>query len=135
MRFMNSPEALERLQKVRCFVLDMDGTFYLDTQIIPGSLEFYHAMLASGRQILFLTNNSSHDATHYVNRLQGMGVPVKREQIYTSDMPISEPDLSKGAGISHGQPFPAGGVPALWNMPGGGQSGSGCRRVRYGANL
>ena len=46
MRFMNSPEALERLQKVRCFVLDMDGTFYLDTQIIPGSLEFYHAVLA-----------------------------------------------------------------------------------------
>ena len=86
MRFMNSPEALERLQKVRCFVLDMDGTFYLDTQIIPGSLEFYHAVLASGRQILFLTNNSSHDATHYVNRLQGMGVPVKPEQIYTSGM-------------------------------------------------
>ncbi|MFR1760020.1 MAG: HAD-IIA family hydrolase [Christensenellaceae bacterium] len=86
MRFMNSPEALERLQKVHCFVLDMDGTFYLDTQIIPGSLEFYHAMLASGRQILFLTNNSSHDATHYVNRLQGMGVPVKPEQIYTSGM-------------------------------------------------
>ena len=63
MRFMNSPEALERLQKVHCFVLDMDGTFYLDTQIIPGSLEFYHAQLASGRQILFITNNSSHDAT------------------------------------------------------------------------
>ena len=67
-------------------MLDMDGTFYLDTTIIPGSLEFYHAVINSGRQILFLTNNSSHDAAHYVNRLRGMGVPVTPEQIYTSGM-------------------------------------------------
>lgn len=86
MRFINSPEAVERLRKARCFVLDMDGTFYLDTTIIPGSLEFYHAVINSGRQILFLTNNSSHDAAHYVNRLRGMGVPATPEQIYTSGM-------------------------------------------------
>ena len=86
MSWTNSQEAIARLRDVRCFVLDMDGTFYLDTEIIEGSLEFYHAMLASGRQILFLTNNSSHDSEHYVKRLRAMGVPVEEEQIYTSGM-------------------------------------------------
>ena len=90
MSFSNSPEALKRLQKVKCFVLDMDGTFYLDTEIIPGSLEFYNAILASGRRILFLTNNSSHDRDHYVDRLTTMGVPVTEENVYTSGMAAAQ---------------------------------------------
>ncbi len=90
MSFMNTEEALERLQRVHCFVLDMDGTFYLDTEILPGSLEFYHAVLGSGRRILFLTNNSSHDRDHYVERLRNMGVPVTQEDIYTSGMATAQ---------------------------------------------
>lgn len=90
MSFTNRAEALARLEKVKCFVLDMDGTFYLDTEIIPGSLEFYHGMLNSGRKILFLTNNSSHDAEHYVERLRNMGVPVEPDMIYTSGMATAQ---------------------------------------------
>lgn len=29
------------LAPVRCFLLDMDGTFYLGNQLLEGSLDFY----------------------------------------------------------------------------------------------
>lgn len=65
-------------------MLDMDGTFYLGNQIIPGSLEFIEAVVASGRDYLFLTNNSSHNAEHYVRKLAGMGLQVEKSKVLTS---------------------------------------------------
>ena len=32
------------LQEVKCFLLDMDGTFYLGENILPGSLDFIEAV-------------------------------------------------------------------------------------------
>lgn len=75
---------MHNLDAVKLFMLDMDGTFYLGTKIIPGSLEFIEKVVATGRDFLFLTNNSSHNALHYVNRLAGMGLSVGREKILTS---------------------------------------------------
>ena len=72
------------LSKVKCFLLDMDGTFYLGGRIIPGSLEFIRALENTGRSYLFLTNNSSHNAQFYQKRLEGMGLSVPLERILTS---------------------------------------------------
>ena len=72
------------LQEVKCFLLDMDGTFYLGENILPGSLDFIEAVKKSGRDFLFLTNNSSHNADYYVARLGRMGLKVGREKILTS---------------------------------------------------
>lgn len=73
-----------RLQDVKCFLLDMDGTFYLGNNIIPGSLEFIQKVRETGRDFLFLTNNSSHNAPFYVQRLARMGLEVDRSKILTS---------------------------------------------------
>ncbi len=72
------------LQDVKCFLLDMDGTFYLGNNLIEGSLDFIEKVRATGRDFLFLTNNSSHNADFYVKRLHGMGLDVPREKILTS---------------------------------------------------
>lgn len=72
------------LDKIKCFLLDMDGTFYLGDQIIPGSLEFIEKAVSSGRDYLFLTNNSSHNAPFYVQRLAKMGLNVTKDKILTS---------------------------------------------------
>ena len=72
------------INDTRCFLLDMDGTFYLGNNILPGSLDFIDAVTKSGRDYLFLTNNSSHNADYYVKRLAGMGLDVNREKILTS---------------------------------------------------
>ena len=65
----------ERLAGVRCFLLDMDGTFYLGDRLIDGSLEFLDALARTGRTARFLTNNSSKSARVYTEKLARMGVP------------------------------------------------------------
>ena len=72
------------LKEIRLFVLDMDGTFYLGEQIIPGSLDFIEAVRRTGRQFLFFTNNSSRTPERYMDKLAGMGCPIARSQIMTS---------------------------------------------------
>ena len=41
------------LSGVRCFLLDMDGTFYLGNQLIPGSLDFWRPLSAPGVSACF----------------------------------------------------------------------------------
>ena len=72
------------LDDVRCFLLDMDGTFYLGNQLIDGSLEFIDRVLSSGRNYMFLTNNSSHNAQFYVEKLARMGLKTDRGHVMTS---------------------------------------------------
>lgn len=72
------------LTEIRCFLLDMDGTFYLGDRLLPGAIGFMRYLAASGRDYLFLTNNSSRDAGYYAAKLSGMGWPAGRDAILTS---------------------------------------------------
>lgn len=76
--------AEERLARVRCFLLDMDGTFYLGDRLIEGSLDFLAALGRTGRQCLFLTNNSSKSGAFYEQKLARMGVPEAFCRVLTS---------------------------------------------------
>ncbi|MGI6173344.1 MAG: HAD-IIA family hydrolase [Christensenellales bacterium] len=78
------------IENVKLFLLDMDGTFYLGEKILPGSLEFIEKVRESGRDFLFLTNNSSHNAQYYAERLARMGLVVDREKILTSTLATAE---------------------------------------------
>ena len=75
---------MKTLADVKCVLLDMDGTFYLGNNLIEGSIEFIEAVVKSGREFLFLTNNSSHNANHYVKKLAKMGIHVGAEKVLTS---------------------------------------------------
>lgn len=75
---------MKTLDNIRLFLLDMDGTFYLGENLIEGSLDFIDRVRATGRDFLFLTNNSSHNALFYVERLRRMGLDVDRSKILTS---------------------------------------------------
>ncbi len=77
-------ELAARLARVKLFVLDMDGTFYLGDDLIPGSLEFLDRARATGRDFLFFTNNSSRSPENYMDKLTRMGCPIRRDQIMTS---------------------------------------------------
>lgn len=72
------------LKKIECFALDMDGTIYLGDKWIEGAKEFLEAVEATGRQYLFLTNNSSKNPEAYVEKLERMGLSVGKEKIVTS---------------------------------------------------
>ena len=72
------------LSDVKCFLLDMDGTFYLGGQLIEGSLDFIKRVQETERDFMFLTNNSSHNAAFYVQKLAGMGLEIDRSRVMTS---------------------------------------------------
>ena len=75
----------KQLEQIRCFLLDMDGTFYLGDRLIDGSLDFLQALRRTGRDAWFLTNNSSKSAAAYVEKLSAMSVPEPfRSQVMTS---------------------------------------------------
>lgn len=75
---------IQLLKKIGLFVLDMDGTFYLGDHVIDGALEFVRYVEKTGRRIMFFTNNSSRSPHVYMERLAGMGCPIRRDQIMTS---------------------------------------------------
>ena len=75
---------MKSLNDVKLFLLDMDGTFYLGNQLIEGSLDFIRRVQETGRDFLFLTNNSSHNAPFYVERLKRMGLVIDRRRVMTS---------------------------------------------------
>ena len=52
--------------KKRLFLLDMDGTIYLDETVFDGTLEFLQFCRDTGRRYLFLTNNSSRGVDAYL---------------------------------------------------------------------
>lgn len=74
----------DTLSQIKCFLLDMDGTFYLGDHLLPGSLDFLKALQDSGREALFLTNNSSRSADFYIKKLQRMGVKDPFLRVLTS---------------------------------------------------
>ena len=72
------------LADIRCFLLDMDGTFYLGDKLLEGSLTFLDKLRATGRSALFLTNNSSKSGEAYVQKLKRMGVEEPFLNVLTS---------------------------------------------------
>lgn len=72
------------LAQVRCFLLDMDGTFYLDDRLLNGALEFIETLNESARDYLFLTNNSSKHRSLYAQKITRLGLPIPDEKVFTS---------------------------------------------------
>ena len=74
----------DSLAQVRCFLLDMDGTFYLGEQLLEGALRFIDVLHQQGREFLFLTNNSSKDSGQYAEKITRLGLSISREKVLTS---------------------------------------------------
>ncbi|MCD6323247.1 MAG: HAD-IIA family hydrolase [Clostridiales bacterium] len=66
------------------FILDMDGTFYMETTPIDGALEFLNILHATGRKYIFFTNNSSKSIKDYIKKLKKMGVDATEDNLFSS---------------------------------------------------
>jgi 4-nitrophenyl phosphatase len=73
-----------RLAQVRCFLLDMDGTFYLGNRLIDGALKFINTIQGQGIDFLFLTNNSSRRRHEYAQKFSSLGLDIPNTKIFTS---------------------------------------------------
>ncbi|MCH5198745.1 MAG: HAD-IIA family hydrolase [Oscillospiraceae bacterium] len=64
---------METYNDIKCFIVDMDGTFYLGDELLPGALDFSEAIKKTGRRFFFFTNNSSHSEEECLERLRRIG--------------------------------------------------------------
>jgi len=72
------------LNSTELFVLDMDGTFYLENDILDGSLDFLEAVKRAGKRYIFFTNNSSTSSEEYIKKLAKMNCHITSDMIMTS---------------------------------------------------
>lgn len=72
------------LKDKKLFLLDMDGTLYIDDRLLSGAAEFLQGIKDRGGQYIFMTNNSSKGVGDYIDKLRRMGVTAKPEEFLTS---------------------------------------------------
>ena len=75
---------MEKLREKRLFLLDMDGTIYLDEELFDKVPEFLARVKALGGRYLFLTNNSSRGVEGYMEKMTRLGIATTREDFLTS---------------------------------------------------
>ena len=75
---------MHTLRTKKLFLLDMDGTIYLDNDLFDGTLEFLEYVRNIGGRYIFLTNNSSKGADKYIEKLKKMGIVATEDDFLTS---------------------------------------------------
>lgn len=74
------------LKNIEMYLLDMDGTIYLDEDVFDGAIEFINTINKKGKKYIFLTNNSSKNKEQYLEKLNRLGFYAKEDNIFTSGM-------------------------------------------------
>ncbi len=75
---------ISTLKNKKLFLLDMDGTIYLDNDLFDGTKDFLAYVKSIGGRYLFLTNNSSKSAVKYVEKLKALGIDAEVSDMLTS---------------------------------------------------
>jgi len=69
---------------IKAVFLDLDGTIYLGSKLIPGALAFLDRCEEVGIKRFFLSNNSSRSVNEYVAKLHAFGIPAGADEILLS---------------------------------------------------
>ena len=72
------------LGQKRLFLLDMDGTLYLDETLFDGTKPFLEEVRRRGGTYLFLTNNSSRGVESYIEKMNRLGIETTPADFLTS---------------------------------------------------
>ncbi len=78
------------LEKIKCFILDMDGTIYLGNQLFGYTKEFLSTAEKCGIDIWYYTNNSSKNANFYISKLKRMGIECEPHKMLISNQVITK---------------------------------------------
>lgn len=75
---------MENLKSIKLYLLDMDGTIYLDEYLFDGVIEFLQYIKSVGGRYMFLTNNSSKSVDKYIEKLEKLGITATQDDFLTS---------------------------------------------------
>lgn len=77
-------KSMNILKNKKLFLLDMDGTIYLDNELFEGTKEFLEYIKKIGGRYIFLTNNSSKSVDKYIEKLASLGIESTADDFLTS---------------------------------------------------
>ncbi len=66
------------------FLVDLDGVVWVGRELVPGSVEALRALIESGKEIVFVTNNSVKQPDAYAVRLREAGVEIAGDRVVTA---------------------------------------------------
>ena len=69
------------MKDIENIILDLDGTVYVDNQIINNSDIEIRRLAQKGKSIYYLTNNTSRNTKHYINKLNNLNLQVTENSI------------------------------------------------------
>lgn len=73
-------DMIDRINKIKAFVLDMDGTIYLGNELFPFTKKFLQDVEDQHKKYYFFTNNSSKDQQTYIDKLGKWGLRSSRNR-------------------------------------------------------
>lgn len=74
------------MKPYEAYLLDLDGTIYRGSEIIPEAVQFIEQLRQHQIPFLYLTNNATATPETFAQRLSNMGLPTTKEEVYTSSM-------------------------------------------------
>lgn len=78
------------LASKKVFFLDLDGTLYLGSDPISGASDFVERLRQLGKQVYFLSNNSSRSKRDYTDKLHQFGITsTERDIVLSTDALIN----------------------------------------------
>lgn len=75
---------MSNLKEKKLYLLDMDGTIYLDENLFEGVTEFLEYIKNIGGKYMFLTNNSSKSVDKYIEKMEKLGIKTTADDFLTS---------------------------------------------------
>lgn len=66
------------------YIFDMDGTLYLGETLLPGVHQLIGTLRELGKRLAFISNNPTRDIHMYVDKLTGLGLTVRPDEIITT---------------------------------------------------
>jgi HAD superfamily hydrolase (TIGR01458 family) len=74
---------VERLTGIDTVLLDLDGTLYVGSQVVPGASEAVRWLRAQGLTVRFTTNTDSIPPARLADRLARLGFPASEDELVT----------------------------------------------------
>ncbi|EED12246.1 4-nitrophenylphosphatase [Talaromyces stipitatus ATCC 10500] len=85
-----NPAALnEFIDRFDTFLFDCDGVLWSGDHTFPGTAETLELLRSRGKQVVFVTNNSTKSRADYKKKLDGLGIPSNVEEIFSSSYSAS----------------------------------------------
>ncbi|XP_078520961.1 glycerol-3-phosphate phosphatase [Lissotriton helveticus] len=67
---------------VETVLFDCDGVIWRGDQVVPGAPEVINGLKKAGKQVFFITNNSTKTRQMYAEKLARMGFSVRKEEVF-----------------------------------------------------